>query len=573
MPSATRRILLVAVAGGILFDVLAVGNAAGVNAAMLVGAFLAAAFAIAGRDGVARMDPADAWLAPTALVLAALVAIRADDWLVTADLLLAAALAAGAVGCLAGGRITRGLVPRVLDLSMGLVASGVAGTAGLLSRPAPPRDPARREGQSRLARLRGAAPVARGLLIAVPIVLVFGALFASADAVFARLANDVLAWQPDVDLGDLAFRAIVVTVVAWGAAGLLALGAGLLPSMVNPFASTGDTADGPRWVPVSPAPGDPTSDPGRVAARSAASASGPAAPPPAPSPWPGGGGIATAATAAWPATGAGRAQRPLRLGSVEAATILLVVDALFAVFVGLQLAYLFGGRDTLALAGLTYAEYARRGFFELVVVAILAGTLVVAVHAAAERRSRMLLGASLALLGLTAIVLLSALLRLRLYQQAYGWTELRFVVLTAILWLGAALAIAAVLLVTDRSRWILHALGIAVLVTVAGMNLVGPQAFVAERNLERAIDPSLVPPGGRSGLDAAYLAELGDEAVEPIVDAWDRLPPVDRIALRPVLLDRSAALGGLDVSGWPAWNLTRARARAAIERWNADGGR
>ena len=225
--------------------------------------------------------------------------------------------------------------------------------------------------------------------------------------------------------------------------------------------------------------------------------------------------------------------RPLRLGAVEAATVLLVVDVLFGVFVALQLAYLFGGRDTLALAGLTYAEYARRGFFELVIVAVLAGTLVIALHAAADRRSRLLLGASLALLGLTAVVLLSALLRLRLYQEAYGWTELRFVVLTAILWLGAALAIAAVLLVTDRTRWVLHALGIAVLVTVAGMNLVGPQAFVAQRNLDRAVDPSLVPPGGRTGLDAAYLAELGDEAVEPIVDAWDRLPPADRVALRP----------------------------------------
>ena len=58
----------------------------------------------------------------------------------------------------------------------------------------------------------------------------FVALFASADAVFARLTSDVLAWQPDVDLEDLLVRAVVVTVVAWGAAGLLGLAAGLLPA-------------------------------------------------------------------------------------------------------------------------------------------------------------------------------------------------------------------------------------------------------------------------------------------------------------------------------------------------------
>ena len=39
---------------------------------------------------------------------------------------------------------------------------------------------------------------------------------------------------------------------------------------------------------------------------------------------------------------------------------------------GLQVAYLFGGLDTLDAAGITYAQYARRGFFELVAAACLA---------------------------------------------------------------------------------------------------------------------------------------------------------------------------------------------------------
>jgi len=377
--------------------------------------------------------------------------------------------------------------------------------------------------------------------------------------VFDRLARELLAWQPDLDLGDLAGRAIVIGIVTWGAAGLLALGAGLLPTLVRPL--TGTPAEAPPFAvtrPPVPATGE-----GAVLA----SAGGP---PPAPAPaW----GGAFSATAAWPPRTASVAARPVRLGSVEAATVLLVVDVLFAVFVVLQLAYLFGGRDTLALAGLTYAEYARRGFFELVVVALLAGTLVVALDAAAARRSRLLLGASLGLLGLTAVVLLSALLRLRLYQEAYGWTELRFVVLTGILWLGVALAIAAVLVVTQRTRWILHALGIATLATVALVNVVGPQAFVAERNLDRAIDPSLVPAGGRTGLDARYLAELGDEAVEPIVDAWPQLPAADRAALAPVLARRRDELtSDPAVQGWPSWNLTRERARDALERWEAPAG-
>ena len=256
------------------------------------------------------------------------------------------------------------------------------------------------------------------------------------------------------------------------------------------------------------------------------------------------------------------------LGSTEAATVLVAVDALFAAFVVLQLAYLFGGRDTLAVAGMTYADYARRGFFELVAVAVLAGTLVVCLDLAVRWRSRAQLAAGVALLALTGVVLVSALVRLRLYQDAYGWTELRFVVLVAIGWLALALGLTAWLVATRRTRWTLHVLGILVLATVAGMNVVGPQSFVADRNLERALDPSLVPAGGRSGLDRAYLASLGDEAIPAVVASYDRLPAADRLGLDGFLRRRAADLrADPTLQGWPSFNLTRERARAALAAW------
>ena len=61
--------------------------------------------------------------------------------------------------------------------------------------------------------------------------------------------------------------------------------------------------------------------------------------------------------------------------------MLLVLDLLFLAFVALQGAYLFGGQDTLAAGGMTYAEYARRGFFELLVAAFVVGGLVLAAEA------------------------------------------------------------------------------------------------------------------------------------------------------------------------------------------------
>ena len=600
MSSLLRRIALLALVGGILFDALVPGNAAGLNAAVLMAAFLAAALLVSGRDGIRRMDPADSWLAPTALALASMAVIRADDWLVTLDLLLATALAAGAVGCLAGGRITRGLVPRVLELAVGSLAAAAVGAGSLLRTPRP--GGAVTAAPSRWTRLRGhlgrGAPVARGLVIALPVAAVFVALFAAADAVFARLTSDVLAWQLDVDLETLLIRAGVVAVVAWGAAGLLGLAAGLLPGYAvapdrppaGPKAGAGHAGEEPTSAePASAEPPSEAATGGAGLTRQPVSASatatrtptaavpsGPPLPPVRVAPLAGGvwHGIGTPSQpVAWTPVAPADERPALRLGTTEAATILIVVDALFAAFVALQLAYLFGGTDTMAMAGLTYAEYARRGFFELVLVAVLAGLLVVTLDLAVGSRSRGQLVGALVLLALTAVVLVSAFTRLRLYQSMYGWTELRLVVLVAMAWLAVALAVTAGLLLARRTRWTLHALGIMVLVAVGAINMIGPQAFVTDRNLERAIDPSLVPTGGSTGLDTDYLAQLGDEAVVPVVDAWDRLGQPDRDALEPALASREEQLRtDPSLQGWPAWNLTRERARAALMEWAAAQG-
>ncbi|HEY3335759.1 MAG TPA: DUF4173 domain-containing protein [Candidatus Limnocylindrales bacterium] len=549
---AARRILLLALGMGVLVDVLFPGNAAGVNVAMVVAALFGAGSVVAGRDGLRRVDPVDAWIPVAAVAFAAMPSIRADDWLVAVDLAFATILGAGTIGCLAGARITRGLVPAVVGTAVAVVAAAVTGAVTVLGALRARRPTGAAEGavtvdvESGTTGRRvpswvvGLLPVARGLLIAVPVLTLFALLFASADAVFAELARTALGWRVDLDLSSVVDRAMWVSVVAWGAAGLLALAAGLLPSLIP--------GRGPS--PLATSAGGRRPHAGRT--------DGP--PPP---PW-------------WTNRSLGAAsvtelRQPVRLGSVEAATVITLVVALFAGFVALQLTYLFGGRDTMTVAGLGYAEYARRGFFELVAVAVLAGTLVVALDVVVAVRGRAQLVASLALLGLTGVVLLSAFVRLRLYQDMYGWTELRFVVVVAIGWLAVALVVTAWLLSARMTRWTLHGLGIMVLVTVAAVNVVGPQAFVTDRNLERALNPSIVPAGGRTGLDADYLSTLGDEAVPAVVAAYPSLPTDARRALEAFLVARRTALAAESgLHGWPAWNLTRERARAALAGWEPD---
>src|SRR6266566_4296717 len=160
------------------------------------------------------------------------------------------------------------------------------------------------------------------------------------------------------------------------------------------------------------------------------------------------------------------------LSATAGATTLLVIDALFVFFVGLQIAYLFGGIDTLNATGLTYSSYARRGFFELIAVAVLAGGLLFAVELVVAKRTRLYVGAALTLALATLVIVVSAAYRMQLYQLAYGWTEQRFYALAGIAWLGAGGLAVCVLIWRDATRWLLHEAGLIGLAVAVAINLV-----------------------------------------------------------------------------------------------------
>jgi hypothetical protein len=478
-------IAIAAIAMGLLAQLLFIDTLIGVNAPIALAAFLAGAWLMrpASRP---RPRLRDAWLAIAALVFASFAALRGDRTLVDLDLLGALGLGGAAVASFAGLPVIDQSVERLVSLG-GRVALFAVVAGGRVLR-------SLRDGRTRgsmSSSLRRATPVLRGLLIALPLVLLFVALFSAADAVFAKYARDLFDW--DLDLGSVPARVGVALVVAWLAAGLLA------------FVTIGGE-------------GEPTA-PEAVPRRR------------------------------W-------------LGPAEATTVLVVLDLLFAAFVALQGAYLFGGQDTLAASGLTYAEYARRGFFELLVAAFVVGALVLAAEATLARRTRLYLAGAIGLVLLTAVVLGSALLRLRLYQEAYGWTELRFYVLAAIIWLAIGCVIAVTALATGRSRWLLHAMTAVSIVFGIGFNVIGPIQFIAERNVERAIHPELVAPGGETGLDLDYLASLGDDAMLVVAD--QRCSFRGSVATEAAKALKSWTIriaGEAQGRAWQSWNLSRERAR------------
>ncbi|MFG1682772.1 DUF4153 domain-containing protein [Nonomuraea sp. NPDC049269] len=237
---------------------------------------------------------------------------------------------------------------------------------------------------------------------------------------------------------------------------------------------------------------------------------------------------------------------------------LTAVNLLFAAFVAVQITALFGGNAlVLKTVGLTYAEYARQGFFQLVIVSlfVLGIVAVAAGLLRTERRERWLLAGQLGVLcALTMVVLASALHRMDLYTDAYGLSRLRLSVQATVWWLGALFALVmlagTVRLLGRGSGWLPRTI---VLVTGLGLGafaIVNPDLQVAQTQLEVR---------GVAKLDADYLGDLGAEAVP----ALDRLPEPQRSC---VLADVVAANGLNRADAWNGWNLARSQARELLAK-------
>ncbi len=235
--------------------------------------------------------------------------------------------------------------------------------------------------------------------------------------------------------------------------------------------------------------------------------------------------------------------------SLEWTVPLAALVGVFAVFVAVRLVVLFGGTEyVLRTNGLTSAEYARSGFWQLCSCTVLTLALVAAAlrwapdaTRADRTRQRVLLGA---LSALSLVLVGSALSRMWTYQQAYGFTVLRLLVEVCEFWFGLVFLLVLASLVRLRSSWLPRAaIGTAAAALLA-LAVLNPERLIADANIDRA-------EAGKS-LDFRYLGRFSTDVV-PVVDA--RLPePMRSCVLRMVQW-------GDTPDDWPAWNLSRAEGR------------
>ena len=355
--TAARPILRAGGQAGILGVALALGGAVdwlfdgkmlGVSALVFVLLLLGTLWGLGRRAGVTPVRR-NLWLVVPLLFFAAMIAVRANLLLTVLNILAVLTLLGLLLAFYAEGRVERlGLLGYPVTLLWTL------GNALAQAAPLVPESIDLPEVQRRaLPRL---APLARGVLLALPVLGVFTVLLAMADLVFARFLNTLLGLDFLLWLPTLGQRTMVVLGAAWFVAG------GLAYALHRRNAYDGE--DLSRAV-LAELPGG------------------------------------------------------ISIGAIEAATLLVLVDALFLVFGWIQFAYLFGGQANITLDGYTYAEYARRGFFELVAVAVLTLGLGLGLHWLTWRETRgQRIGFNLltsGMVGLALVLLASALQRMVLY--------------------------------------------------------------------------------------------------------------------------------------------------------------
>ena len=479
--NSPRRLLLVALAIGICVDILFYGKALGVSvplfALLLVGALFGLGWAEKRRPVLAN-----AWLVLPLVFFAGMVAVRANTFLAVLNIAAGLALLTLLAYFYANGQIER------LGLLGYLIVPAVAGLNALflaipmISASAPAKSA--EEGAETKRRLP-MLPLLRGLILALPVLMLFSCLLASADTIFASYLSKLLNLDFLKDLPELSWRLFIILTVAW-------VGAGGLAYALRRYESAQDAADAQR-------------------------------------------------------TESGNIQPAPILGAVETATIMVTVNLLFLAFVVIQFAYLFSGQTLTTLEDSDYKHYARRGFGELITVSVLTLGMILALRwlarhdTPAQVRNFNIL--SSIMVALSLVILFSSWQRMFYWEEVadYIATSLRLYVRVFIVWLGLTYVW---LLLTLWVRPALFALGafVAALGFLGTLDILNPDDIVVQYNVAHAAArelyipylqglsadavPALVgaldkiPENQRPDLRASLLRRLQDIESDPSRQYW-----------------------------------------------------
>jgi cellulose synthase/poly-beta-1,6-N-acetylglucosamine synthase-like glycosyltransferase len=189
-----------------------------------------------------------------------------------------------------------------------------------------------------------------------------------------------------------------------------------------------------------------------------------------------------------------------------------------------------------------------------VTVAVLSLGLIMALGYYGKReergQERWFNGLSTALVALLGVMLLSAFLRLQLYETAYGFTRLRAYTHFFIYWLALALIVFLALLYRRELRRFAPAAFLGSMGFAATLNLINVDGFIAQRNIQRFMSgEGFETAEGRSypEVDISYLLTLSTDLMPTMARFADEAPPKVRNELISEIACRVNA-------GWSTYN-------------------
>ncbi|MDR3577757.1 MAG: DUF4173 domain-containing protein [Anaerolineaceae bacterium] len=256
------------------------------------------------------------------------------------------------------------------------------------------------------------------------------------------------------------------------------------------------------------------------------------------------------------------------LGWTEAVIVLGAVDVLFAFFVAVQFRYFFGGQINITVNGYTYADYARRGFGEMVAVAVISLMLFLGLSGITRRtqplQRRVFSGLGVGLVVLVAVILLSAFQRLLLYETAYGFSRIRAYTHVFMIWVGLLLLAFVMLELLNRTRAFGLALALLVIGFGVSLNIVNVDGWIVTQNVARA----------RQGdsFDQNYLLSLSSDSVPALFDQFHsaNLNPSLKDGLGEVLACRLVWTPDNNPEAWQSFNLSTAQSAAFYQKYSGE---
>lgn len=246
-------------------------------------------------------------------------------------------------------------------------------------------------------------------------------------------------------------------------------------------------------------------------------------------------------------------------GIVTVTTVLVALNLLYLIFTVIQFSYLYGGDNIALPAYLTYAEYARKGFFELAAVTFINFIIVLSCLKYIKKDNKSLLKIVHLLLTVLIIftlnMLFSANFKLNLYEAAFGYTYLRvsvhlFMLLLFILCLVVAAGI------WYRKIPIVKSIIVITLIAYTIINYLNIDGFIARKNLAHY--------NATGNIDVFYLTTLSYEAVPYLIELRDNSDSKVKTIIDENLKFRKEVLN--KQNSWTEFNFSKNKVRKLLNQ-------